>query len=83
MKRVLIIDGTNAFYRSYIVNPTIAKNGQPIGGVIGFLKSLQKLIREIMPEQYKDPVVAYRSYYLGDKAHIAAWKQNKPAWWDK
>ena len=41
MKRVLIIDGTNAFYRSYIVNPTIAKNGQPIGGVIGFLKSIQ------------------------------------------
>ena len=51
MKRVLIIDGTNAFYRSYIVNPTIAKNGQPIGGVIGFLKSLQKLIRETKPDQ--------------------------------
>ncbi len=51
MKRVLIIDGTNAFYRSYIVNPTIAKNGQPIGGVIGFLKSLQKMIRETKPDQ--------------------------------
>ena len=40
---------------------------------------------QAMPEQYKDenPVVAYRSYYLGDKARIAAWKANKPEWWNK
>jgi len=45
----------------------------------------QTTFAQAMPEQYRDknPVVAYRNYYLGDKAHIAAWKQNKPAWWDK
>jgi len=51
MSRVMIIDGTNAFYRSYIVDPSISANGQPVGGVIGFMKSLQKLIREIKPDQ--------------------------------
>tara|TARA_Y100000593_G_scaffold85893_1_gene163642 strand:+ start:1553 stop:2524 length:972 start_codon:yes stop_codon:yes gene_type:complete len=48
-ERVMIIDGLNLFLRSYIVVPQIAKNGQPIGGTVGFIKSLQKLIREIKP----------------------------------
>jgi len=50
-ERVLIIDALNMFLRSYIVNPTIAKDGSPIGGTAGFLKSLQKLTREIKPTQ--------------------------------
>jgi len=49
-KRVLIIDALNMFLRSYIVNPTISKEGHPIGGTTGFLKSLQKLCREISPD---------------------------------
>lgn len=38
---------------------------------------------QAVPEEYKneDPVVAYRSYYLGEKAYMAKWKQNKPEWW--
>jgi len=48
-ERVMIIDALNLFLRSYIVNPTISKEGYPIGGTAGFLKSLQKLIREIKP----------------------------------
>ena len=48
-ERIMIIDGLNMFLRSYIVVPQIAKNGQPIGGTTGFLKSLQKLTREIKP----------------------------------
>lgn len=48
-ERVMIIDGLNMFLRSYIVVPQLSKDGQPIGGTTGFLKSLQKLTREIKP----------------------------------
>ena len=50
-KRVLIVDALNMFIRSYIVNPSISSGGQPIGGVQGFLKSLQKTIREVKPDE--------------------------------
>ena len=46
----MIIDSLNLFLRSYIVNPTMSKDGNPIGGTAGFLKSLQKLSREIKPD---------------------------------
>lgn len=49
--RVIIIDALNAFLRAYIVDPSLSMGGQPIGGVKGFFKILQKLIREIRPEQ--------------------------------
>ena len=49
-KRVLIIDGMNNFIRCYVVDPTMDINGNPIGGVTGFLKTLQKNIRETSPD---------------------------------
>jgi len=48
-ERVMIIDGLNMFLRSYIVVPQLSKDGHPIGGTAGFLKSLQKLTREVKP----------------------------------
>jgi 5'-3' exonuclease len=51
MKRVLILDGTNNFYRAFVVDPSMSTNGKPIGGVKGFLKILQKLVRDIKPDQ--------------------------------
>ena len=51
MKRVLVIDGMNNFVRSYVVDPTLDANGNPIGGLSGFLKILQKNIREIRPDK--------------------------------
>lgn len=48
-ERVMIIDGLNMFLRSYIVVPQMSKDGYPIGGTTGFLKSLQKLTREVKP----------------------------------
>ena len=39
------------FYRGYIVDPSISTHGQPIGGVKGFLKSLQKVVRETTPDE--------------------------------
>jgi DNA polymerase-1 len=50
-KRVLIIDGNNNYFRAYIVDPSVSTNGQPIGGIKGFLKILQKLCREIKPNR--------------------------------
>ena len=47
--RILIIDGLNIFIPGYIVNPTLSPNGDPIGGVASFLKTLQKMLREMKP----------------------------------
>ena len=47
----MFIDGLNMFIRSYIVNPTLDKHGNPIGGCIGFLKSLQKVCRKFTPQE--------------------------------
>ena len=47
--RILIVDALNMYFRSYIVDPSLSSNGQPIGGVKGFLKILQKLVSAVMP----------------------------------
>jgi len=49
--RILIIDALNMYFRAYIVDPSLSTNGQPIGGMKGFLKILQKLVRETKPDQ--------------------------------
>ena len=50
-KRVLIIDQLNLFFPSYIVNPSLSSNGYPIGGLVGVMKSLQKICRETRPDR--------------------------------
>jgi len=42
MKRVLILDGTNNFYRAFVVDPSMSSNGKPIGGVKGFFENPTK-----------------------------------------
>lgn len=51
MSNVILIDGLNMFLRNYIVNPTMDSHGNPIGGCIGFLKSLQKVCRKFNPNE--------------------------------
>jgi 5'-3' exonuclease len=51
MKRLLVIDALNAYFRAYIVDPSLSMNGQPIGAYKGFVKILQKLCREIKPDE--------------------------------
>lgn len=46
----MIIDALNQFLRTYIVDPSLSSHGEPIGGVKGFFKVLQKLNREIKPD---------------------------------
>ena len=49
--RYMIIDSLNQFLRSLVVNPTLSPNGQRIGGIVGYMKTLQKLSREIKPDR--------------------------------
>lgn len=49
-KRVIIIDALNMFLRAYIVDPSLSTNGQPIGGIKGSFKILQKLARMTRPD---------------------------------
>lgn len=46
----MVVDAHNQFLRSYIVDPSLSQNGQPIGGCKGFLKILNKLTRNIKPD---------------------------------
>jgi 5'-3' exonuclease len=50
-ERIMIVDQLNMFFRAYIVDPSISSNGQPIGGLKGSLKILQKLCREVKPDK--------------------------------
>ncbi len=51
MKKLMIIDGLNMFLRNYVVNPTMTPSGHPIGGCIGFIKSLQKVCGMFSPDE--------------------------------
>ena len=44
MKRLMIIDALNAYFRAYIVDPSLSPTGNPIGGYKGFIKILQKFV---------------------------------------
>lgn len=44
--RVLIIDGLNTYIRVFSTVPTIAENGDHVGGIIGFLRSIALGIRD-------------------------------------
>jgi len=49
--RVLIIDGMNTFIRAFAAIPTMDENGNHIGGVTGFLKSVGYVIRKFKPSR--------------------------------
>lgn len=44
--RVVIIDGTNTFMRVFANVPALNEDGQHVGGVVGFLKSIGSNIRQ-------------------------------------
>lgn len=50
-KRLIVIDALNAYFRAYIVNPSLSLNGEPIGGYKGFLGILQKLCKDMKPDE--------------------------------
>lgn len=48
---ILIIDGFNVFLRHFIVNESVNSSGEPIGGTVGFLKSLINLSNTLVPKK--------------------------------
>jgi 5'-3' exonuclease len=51
MKRILLIDSLNAMLRAINSDPHTAPNGQHAGGIRGYLKILQKMIRITNPDR--------------------------------
>ena len=51
MKNVIIVDALNMFLRSYVISPHMDRKGNPVGGTIGFLKSLQKVARDFNADE--------------------------------
>lgn len=49
--KVLIVDGMNLFIRCFVVVPTTDTNGEPVGGITGFLKSLKALVGDSAPSR--------------------------------
>ena len=51
MKRILVVDHLNMMIRGMMADPTMTPKGIPIGGVRGYLKSLQKMLRLTNPDK--------------------------------
>ena len=49
--KILIIDAHNAFIRSYVVDPSETSDGQPNGGYKGFMKQIQRYLKEAEPDE--------------------------------
>lgn len=49
--RILILDGMNIFIRSFVVVPSMDSDGNPTGGITGFLKSLKNLVNDSRAER--------------------------------
>ena len=47
--RILFVDGLNTFIRNWCAIPTLNDDGNHIGGVTGFLKSIGALVRNLKP----------------------------------
>jgi DNA polymerase-1 len=50
-KKIMIIDAMNSVFRSYAVDPTMNTKGEHIGALMGFLKQMQKMSRDIKPDE--------------------------------
>ena len=50
MSRNLIIDAYNLFTRHYVAHPAMTKNGEQIGGFVGFFNNLVKLTDRCSPD---------------------------------
>jgi len=50
-RAIMLVDGLNLFIRSYSAYPTMSAHGYSMGGTIGFLKTLGRLIADYNPER--------------------------------
>lgn len=49
-KRLVIIDYLSNYLRHFIVNPSLTDSGVPVGGVVGFIKDINKFCGEFKPD---------------------------------
>jgi 5'-3' exonuclease len=50
-KPILVIDGLNFFLRHFMVNETVTAGGEMVGGVVGFVRGVGKLISQLHPDR--------------------------------
>jgi len=48
--RIIIIDAYNLFTRHYVAHPGMSKNGEQVGGIVGFFNNVIRLVERINPE---------------------------------
>jgi 5'-3' exonuclease len=48
---ILIFDGTNTFLRNFCASPQSDQNGMPVGGLIGTVRSVKFMVRELHPSR--------------------------------
>lgn len=48
---ILIFDGLNCFMRHFCANPTMSEHGDPMGGFVGFVKSIGTLCNQFRPKE--------------------------------
>jgi len=48
---ILIIDGMNLFIRSFAAYPSMSVNGDQMGGVVGFMKTMKRVVGDIRPKK--------------------------------
>lgn len=79
---ILICDAYNIFVRSWAAYPQLNANGEQMGGCIGFLKTLRRIVSEVQPSQV---VIVWegggsarrRSLYAGYKLNRKPVKLNR------
>ena len=47
--KVLIIDGTNTYFRTFSASPALNDNGEHVGGFYGFINILKNIIKAVNP----------------------------------
>lgn len=47
----LIFDGHNLFIRNFVVNPSMDVNGEPVGGIVGTIRSIKMLMHQVEPSR--------------------------------
>lgn len=48
---IILIDGFNVFLRHFFANPTCTASGDHVGGVVGFIKSIEWIVKNLRPQR--------------------------------
>ena len=48
---VLLIDMANTFVRNYVVQPDMSSQGMQVGGIVGSLKTIRRLVSDLSPKK--------------------------------